>query len=130
MALYLPLPDDCSEGYGLQAVRKCFAMSPALAVPCIIFVRPETNAGCPIQAPFLGLSGIMALDVPLPDDCSEGYGLQAVRKCFAMNPALAAEGRFPSKKDFFASCEAVPFVESLELMCLPTLSSFAIAPTL
>ena len=24
---------------------------------------------------------------------SEGYGLQAVRKCFAMNPALAAEGR-------------------------------------
>ena len=24
----------------------------------------------------------------------EGYGLQAVRKCFAMNPALAAEGRF------------------------------------
>ena len=26
---------------------------------------------------------------------SEGYGLQAVRKCFAMNPALAAEGRLP-----------------------------------
>jgi hypothetical protein len=25
---------------------------------------------------------------------SEGYGLQSVRKCLAMNPALAAEGRF------------------------------------
>jgi hypothetical protein len=24
----------------------------------------------------------------------EGYGLQAVRKCFEMNPALAAEGCF------------------------------------
>jgi hypothetical protein len=31
----------------------------------------------------------------------EGYGLQAVRKCFAMNPALAAEGPFPSKQRFF-----------------------------
>jgi hypothetical protein len=39
---------------------------------------------------------------------SEGYGLQAVRKCFAMNPALAAEGRFPSKQHFSASCLAVP----------------------
>jgi hypothetical protein len=26
----------------------------------------------------------------------EGYGLQAVHKCLAMNSALAAEGRFPS----------------------------------
>ena len=25
----------------------------------------------------------------------EGYGLQAVRKCFAMDSALAAEGCFP-----------------------------------
>ena len=32
---------------------------------------------------------------------SEGYELQLVRKCFATNPALAAEGRFPSKQHFF-----------------------------
>jgi hypothetical protein len=34
---------------------------------------------------------------------SEGYGLQAVRKCFATNPALAAEGRLPLKQHFFRS---------------------------
>jgi hypothetical protein len=32
---------------------------------------------------------------------SEGYGLQAVRKCLAMNPALAAEGRFPFEAALF-----------------------------
>jgi hypothetical protein len=32
---------------------------------------------------------------------SEGYGLQAVRKSFAMNPALAAEGVISSPSDFF-----------------------------
>jgi hypothetical protein len=26
----------------------------------------------------------------------KGYGLQAVRKCLVINPALAAEGPFPS----------------------------------
>src|SRR3984885_4227046 len=29
------------------------------------------------------------------------YGLQAVRKCFVINPALAAEGPSPSKQHFF-----------------------------
>jgi hypothetical protein len=33
--------------------------------------------------------------------CSEGYGLQAVRKCFAMNPALAAEGLFSPEEGVF-----------------------------
>src|ERR1700729_2859214 len=34
---------------------------------------------------------------------SEGYGLQAVRKCFAMNPALAAEGPSTPNGTFFRS---------------------------
>jgi hypothetical protein len=32
----------------------------------IVFAAPATNAGCPIQALFLGLSGIVALNVRLP----------------------------------------------------------------
>ena len=36
---------------------------------------------------------------------SEGYGLQAVHKCFAMNPALAAEGtHFVLLPAFSATC--------------------------
>lgn len=47
----------------------------------------------------------------------EGYGLQAVRKCFAMNSALAAEGSPPLQKHFFRSLLAdtpdeFPFNES------------------
>jgi hypothetical protein len=34
---------------------------------------PATNAGCPIQAPFLGLSGIVALDLRLPDGHSPPF---------------------------------------------------------
>jgi hypothetical protein len=33
----------------------------------------------------------------------EGYGLQAVRKCFAMNPALATEGYLPLQRGLFRS---------------------------
>jgi hypothetical protein len=37
----------------------------------------------------------------------EGYGLQAARKCFAMNSALAAEGRIP------LTCPGVPWEAAL-----------------
>jgi hypothetical protein len=34
---------------------------------------------------------------------SEGYGLQVVGKCFAMNPVLAAEGHLPLQMALFGS---------------------------
>jgi hypothetical protein len=47
--------------------------------------------------------------VPTPDftacgkaHVSEGYGLQAVRRRFAMNPALAAEGTIPLETLLFS----------------------------
>jgi hypothetical protein len=43
----------------------------------------------------------MALQVAEKTHVAEGYGLQAVRKCFAMIPALAAEGTIPFKAALF-----------------------------
>jgi hypothetical protein len=89
------------EGYGLEAVeRVCDRYHrPSLC-------HPERSRGICSSPNSERTPSEVAVTVDGTWLC-EGYGLQAVRKCFEKNSALAAEAAFSSRTGTFsAACSA------------------------